>query len=126
MNGPPIVTDGSVTWSGPVLDSWSCTDSPGCRRVQYRAGDLFQGRDTLVVELAESEDLTVAMWLMDWDTDGQSSRICDGEGVWTSDDLVTWQNLDDAPGIVLSCKGGQAGSELAWLNYELEIQDLGP
>jgi hypothetical protein len=125
-NPPPVVSDGSVTWSGPVLESWSCTDSAECRRVQYWARDLFLDRDTLVVDLAESEDLTISIWLADWDTDGSSMPICESSYVWSTDDLEAWENLEDPPPLAQWCEGLGPESKVAWLGYEMQVETLGP
>jgi hypothetical protein len=66
-----------------VIHSWHCWPNP-----PISTADLFEGQDTMTVNLAAAEDLTIGISLTDWDIFDADTLICQGAITKDAVDLV--------------------------------------
>jgi len=76
-----------------LIDSWNIF-------VGLRIADLFEGQDTMTVNLAAAEDLTIGISLTDWDITGTDTLICQGAITKAAVDLVDGGPVEAFPWIV--------------------------
>lgn len=109
---PPECPSGFCAWVGPVLKSFSCSDAPydvftPCLWPPSSTAELFDGQDTLVVDLGESEDLNIGILLMDRDRSRNDLLLCEGRKAFSAPELESWEGAHVPPYMLACTKGGE-------------------
>jgi hypothetical protein len=125
---PPECPDGLCAWAGPVLKSLSCSEAPynvfsRCLWPPSSTAELFDGQDTLVVGLGESEDLSIGILLMDRDRNGNDVLLCEGRTAFAASELESWEGTR-VPPYLLACTKGQELVAYVVVNVEVYPQPL--
>ncbi len=123
---PPECPSGVCAWVGPILKSFSCSNAPyniftPCLWPPSSTAELFDGQNTLVVDLGESEDLTIDILLMDRDRSGRDLLLCEGRKAFSASDLEGWED-SHVPPYLLSCTKG--GGLVAYVVVNIGVSPL--